>query len=41
MRTFNIKETYVGEDKPWSGILAAAAAFAIKSMENRLKVYST
>ena len=39
MRTFNIKETYVDKDDPWSGILAAAA-FAIKSTTNRPKGYS-
>ena len=37
MRTFNIKETYVDEDDPWSGILAAA--FTICQTTNRLKGY--
>ena len=36
---FNISETYVDEDDPWSGILAAAA-FEICSTKNRLKYYS-
>ena len=38
MQTFNIKETYVDKDDPWSGILAAAA-FTIRQTTNRLKVY--
>ena len=37
--TYNIKETYVNEDDPWSGILAAAV-FEICSMENMIKDYS-
>ena len=36
MRTFNITETYVDEDDPWLGILAASS-FAIISTTNRLK----
>ena len=40
MRTYNIKETYVDKDDPWSGILATTM-FVIFSTENRLKVYST
>ena len=39
MCTFNIKETNVGEDDPWLGILAAAA-FVILSTKNGLKGYS-
>ena len=39
MRNFNIKENYVDEDDPWSGILAPAE-FAISSTTNRLKIYS-
>ena len=39
MRTYNIKETYVDKDGPWSGILAMKV-FVIISTENRLKVYS-
>ena len=38
MGTFNIKETYVEEDDPWSGILAAAA-FTICQTTNMLKGY--
>ena len=38
MRNFNIKETYVDKDDPWSGILAAAA-FTICQTTNRLKGY--
>ena len=34
--TFNISHTYVDEDDPWTGILAAAA-FAISSTTNRQK----
>ena len=37
--TYNIYQTYVNEDKPCSGILAAAA-FVIQSTTNRLKGYS-
>ena len=37
---FNIStQTYVGEDEPWTGILAAAA-FAIRSTTNRQNLYS-
>ena len=39
VRTYNIKETYVDKDDPWSGILSAAL-LVICSTENRLKVYS-
>ena len=38
MRTFNIKETFVDEDDPWSGILAAVA-FTICQTTNMLKGY--
>ena len=38
MQTFNIKETYVDNDDPWSGILAAVA-FTIRQTTNRLKGY--
>ena len=39
VKTFNIKYTYVDEDDPWLGILAAAA-FKIFSTEMFLKDYS-
>ena len=39
MWTFNISQTYVDEDDPWTGILAAVA-FAILSKTNRQKGYS-
>ena len=39
MHTYNITETCVDEDDPWSGILAAAE-FSIISTTNGLKVYS-
>ena len=39
VRTYNIKETYIDKDEPWSGILSASA-FTIISTENRLKGYS-
>ena len=39
MRTFNIKETYVEKDDPWSGILEAEE-FVIFSTTNRLNVCS-
>ena len=39
MRIFDISQTYVDEDDPWSGILDSAA-FAIISTTNRQKVYS-
>ena len=39
VRNFNITETYVDEDYPWSGMLAAAA-FETCSTTNRLKGYS-
>ena len=39
MRTFNMIETYVDEDYPWSGILAAAA-FTTFPKTNELKGYS-
>ena len=38
MRIFNIKETYVDEDDPWSGILSAAA-FTIRQIKNMLTGY--
>ena len=38
MRNYNIKETYVGKDNPWPGILAAAE-FEKISTANRLKFY--
>ena len=38
VRTFNIStQTYIDEDDPWTGILAAAA-FTIRSTTNRKKV---
>ena len=40
VQTFNISQTYVDENDPQTGILAAAA-FAILSTTNRLKFYST
>ena len=40
VHTFNIStQTYVDENDPWTGILAAAA-FAIHSTTNRQKCYS-
>ena len=39
VRTFNIQQTYVDENEPWTGILDAAA-FAIFSTTNRQKNYS-
>ena len=39
VRTFNIQQTYVDKNYPWTGILAAAA-FAIFSTTNRPKGYS-
>ena len=39
VRTFNIQQTYVDKNDPWTGILAAAA-FAISSTTNRQKGYS-
>ena len=38
VRTFNIQQTYVDENDPWTGILAAAA-FSIPSTTNRQKGY--
>ena len=40
MQTLNITQTYIDEDDPWLGILAAGA-FGIISTTNRLKVYIT
>ena len=40
MRTFNLQQTYVEENDPWAGILAAAA-FAIFSTTSRKKGYGT
>ena len=39
VRTFNISQTQVDKNYPWTGILAAAA-FAIRSTTNRKKVYN-
>ena len=39
VRTYNISQTYIDEDDPWLGILAAAA-FVILSTTNRIKAYS-
>ena len=39
VRTYNISQTYVDEDDPWSGILATAA-FSIFSTTDRQKGYS-
>ena len=39
VRTYNIKNTYIDEYDPWSGILVTAA-FTNSSTENRLKGYS-
>ena len=39
VRTCNITQTYIDEDDPWLGILAAAA-FSIRSTKNGLKFYS-
>ena len=36
--TYNITQTYVGEDWPWLGVLAAAE-FSTHSTTNRLKGY--
>ena len=38
LRNFNINQTYVEEDYPWSGILDAAE-FSIRPTTNRLKCY--
>ena len=38
VHTYNIKNTYMDEDDPWSGILAAES-FKICSTVNRLKCY--
>ena len=38
VRTSNISQTYVDEDEPWSGILAAAV-FEIRSTTNRQEGY--
>ena len=40
VRTYNITQTYIDKDDPWSGILAEAA-FEIRSTTNRLKDYIT
>ena len=40
MQTFNIYQTYVDKNYPWTGILAEAE-FAIFSTTNKLKGYST
>ena len=39
MRIFNIIETYIDEDYPWSSVLAAVS-FLILLTTNSLKVYS-
>ena len=39
VRNFNTQQTYVDENDPWTGILAAAA-FAIRSTINRKNFYS-
>ena len=39
VRTFNIQQTYVYENDPWTGILSAAA-FVILSTTNNKKGYS-
>ena len=39
MRTFNIQQTYIEKNVPWTGILSAAA-FAIFSTTNRQNIYS-
>ena len=39
VRTFNITETCIDKDNPWSGFLAEIA-FKISSTTNRLKFYS-
>ena len=39
VRTLNIQQTYVDENEPWAGILAAAA-FVIRSTTKRKKGYS-
>ena len=38
MRKYNIKDTYIGEYDPWSGILEAVS-FVFCSTSNKLKVY--
>ena len=38
VRTFNVQQTYVDKNDPWTDILAAAA-FAIRSTTSRQKVY--
>ena len=38
VRNFNVQQTYVDENDPWTGILAAAA-FSIPSTPNRQKGY--
>ena len=40
VRKFNISQTYVDRNDPWTGILAAVT-FSILSTNNRLKDYST
>ena len=39
VRTFNISQTYIDKNDPWTGILSAAA-FAVFSTRNRQKCYS-
>ena len=39
VQTFNISQTYVDENNPWTVILAAAE-FSIHSTTNTLKLYS-
>ena len=39
VQTFNIQQTYIDKNDPWTGILSAAS-FAICSTTNRQKVYS-
>ena len=39
VRTFNIQQTYVDKNDPWTGILVAAA-FEISSTTSRQKGYS-
>ena len=39
VQTFNISETYVDKDNPWSGSLSAEA-FTVISTKNELKGYS-
>ena len=40
VRNFNIRETDVDKDYPWSGILAAGT-FSIRSTTNSIRGYST